>query len=118
MKAADLVRAEGVDKGLIDFIGSRITKVLAPERIILFGSYAYGTPSRASDIDILVVVKKSSLPRYKRSIPIYKELAGLFIPKDLLVYTEDEIEEWSEVPQSFITTICRRGRVIYEKEKE
>lgn len=43
---------------------------------------------------------------------------SILIPKDLIVYTEDEIEEWSEVPQSFITTICKKGRVIYEKDKD
>ena len=86
------------------------------KRIGLFGSYCKNEQKKESDIDILVIVKESSLPRYKRSIPLYKELSGILIPKDLLVYTEDEIDEWSEVPQSFITTICKKGRVIYEKD--
>ena len=118
MKAVNLVRVEKIDNELIDYIARLVTKVIAPEKIILFGSYAYGTPGKESDIDILVIVKESSLPRYKRSIPIYKELSGILVPKDLLVYTEDEIEEWSEVPQSFITTIYKKGRVIYEKDKD
>lgn len=118
MKAVNLVRVEKINKEFIDYIARRVIKVIDPEKIILFGSYAYGTPGKESDIDILVIVKESSLPRYKRSIPIYKELAGILIPKDLLVYTEDEIEEWSEVPQSFITTIYKKGRVIYEKDKD
>jgi predicted nucleotidyltransferase len=116
MNAVNLVRIKKIDDELIDYIARLITEVIAPEKIIVFGSYAYGTPGKESDIDILVVVKESSLPRYKRSIPLYKELSGILIPKDLLVYTEDEIDEWSEVPQSFITTICKKGRVIYEKD--
>jgi len=61
-------------------------------------------------------VKESSLPRYRRSVPIYKALAGILIPKDILVYTEKEIEEWSNVPLAFITTIIRKGKVIYERQ--
>ncbi|RLF90797.1 nucleotidyltransferase domain-containing protein, partial [Thermococci archaeon] len=44
---------------------------------------------------------------YKRSVPIYKALAGILVPKDIVVYTEKEIEEWSNVPLAFITTIGR-----------
>jgi len=116
MKAVNLVRVEKINNEFIDYIARLVTKVIAPEKIILFGSYAYGTPGKESDIDILVIAKESSLPRYKRSIPIYKELSGIPVPKDLLVYTVDEIDEWSEVSQSFITTICKKGRVIYEKD--
>lgn len=81
-----------------------------------FGSYAYGTPHKGSDLDI-VTVMHSDLPRYKRSVPIYRALAGLLIPKDVLVYTPEEIEEWSDVPQAFITTVIKKGKVIYEKEQ-
>lgn len=105
-----------VTKDVIQEIVDRIVRAIDPEKIILFGSYAYGKPRRDSDIDILVI-KKSDLPRHKRASLLYKALAGLIIPKDILVYTPEEIEEWSEVPQAFITTIIKRGIVIYEKKK-
>ena len=94
----------------------RIVSAVDPEKIILFGSHAYGKPKKGSDLDLLVVVKESSLPRYRCSVPIYKALAGILIPKDILVYTEKEIEEWSNVPLAFITTIIRKGKVIYERQ--
>jgi len=94
----------------------RIVSAVDPEKIILFGSHAYGKPKKGSDLDLLVVVKESSLPRYRHSVPIYKALAGILIPKDILVYTEKEIEEWSNVPLAFITTIIRKGKVIYERQ--
>ena len=94
----------------------RIVEVADPEKIILFGSYAYGKPRGGSDLDILVVMD-SDLPRYKRSVPIYKALADLLIPMDILVYTPQEIEDWSDVPQAFITSILRKGKVIYEKNQ-
>jgi predicted nucleotidyltransferase len=101
---------------LLQEIIRRIVEVAQPERIILFGSYAYGDPHKGSDLDILVVME-SKLPRYKRSVPIYRALAGLLIPKDIIVYTPEEIEAWSEVDQAFITTVSKKGRVVYEKNE-
>ena len=100
----------------LEEIVRRIVEVADPDKIVLFGSYAYGKPREESDIDILVVMN-SELPRYKRSVPIYKALADLLIPIDIVVYTPQEIEEWSDVPQAFITSILRKGKVIYEKNQ-
>jgi hypothetical protein len=58
----------------------------------------------------------SKLPRYKRSVPIYKALAVILIPKDIITYTPQEVEEWDEVPQAFITTAVSKGKVIHEKK--
>jgi uncharacterized protein len=104
-----------VDKALLNDVKNRIVEAVDPEKIILFGSYAYGKPSKDSDLDILIIMK-SNLPRYKRSIPIYKALAGMLIPKDIIVYTPREVEEWDNVPQAFVTTALSRGKKIYEKE--
>ena len=93
----------------------RLVKELDPLKIILFGSYSSGEPTEDSDVDILII-KESNLPRYKRSVPAYKALSGLIIPKDILVYTPEEVEEWSEVPQSFVYGVIDKGTVIYEKE--
>ena len=111
-----LIKVERVDEEFLKEVVKRIVSAVDPEKIILFGSYAYGMPKKESDLDLLVVVKESSLPRYKRSVPIYKALAGILIPKDIIVYTEKEIEEWSNVPLAFITTIIRKEKVIYEKQ--
>ncbi|MBA7517102.1 hypothetical protein ES705_09152 [subsurface metagenome] len=110
-----LKKIEKVDKYLIDDITRRIVKAVAPEKIILFGSHAYGKPSKDSDLDILVIMK-SNLPRYKRSVPIYRALTGMLIPKDIIVYTPQEVEDWDDVPQAFVTTAVTRGKTIYEKE--
>ncbi|RLI88760.1 MAG: nucleotidyltransferase domain-containing protein [Candidatus Altiarchaeales archaeon] len=112
----ELVKVERVDEEILKEIIRRIVSVIDPEKIILFGSYAYGEPKKESDLDLLVIIKESSLPRYKRSVPIYRALAGILIPKDIIVYTEKEVEEWRNVPLAFITTIIRKGKVIYEKQ--
>jgi predicted nucleotidyltransferase len=102
------------NKDIINEIARRIVDTVKPQKIILFGSHAYGNPDKNSDIDILVIMK-SKLPRYKRSVPIYKALAGILIPKDIIVYTPEEVKEWSDVPQSFVTTAISKGKPIYEK---
>lgn len=106
---------EDVNSQLIEEVVRRIVERVDPEKIILFGSYAYGAPHRHSDLDILVVLS-SSLPRYKRAIPVYDALAGLVIPKDIVVYTPEEVEDWGEVPQAFVTTVMNKGLIVYEKQ--
>ena len=88
-----LIDVEEVDEELLKEVVRRIVSAVDPEKIILFGSHAYGKAKKGSDLDLLVIVKESSLPRYKRSVPIYKALAGILVPKDVVVYTEKEIEE-------------------------
>lgn len=103
------------DNMIIKKIADKIKKAVDPEKIILFGSYATGKQKKESDLDILIIMN-SNLPRYKRSVPVYKALAGVLIPKDIIVYTPEEVEDWKDVPQAFITTAVLKGRVLYEKK--
>jgi len=111
-----LTKVREVDRSLLEEVVKRIVESVQPEKIILFGSFACGKPHEGSDLDILVLME-SDLPRYKRSVPIYRALGGLLIPKDVLVYTPQEVEAWSAVPQAFITQVMKKGRVIYEKNQ-
>jgi len=101
-------------------IGKIIKKIVDnynPEKIILFGSYAYGHPTENSDLDLLVV-KNSDLPRYKRAREIRKCLWGITdIPKDIIVYTQKEIDDWEKVEEAFITSVLKKGKVLYENKK-
>lgn len=92
---------------------TRICQAGSPEKIVLFGSRARGDADADSDIDLLVV-ESSSLPRYKRAARYRKAVAGLFIAKDIVVWSPEEIEEWKSVPNAFITSVLREGRVLYE----
>jgi predicted nucleotidyltransferase len=72
----------------IEEIVKRIIDNYDPEKIVLFGSYAYGHPTEDSDLDLLVV-KNSDLPRYKRAREIRRHLWGITdTPKDIIVYTQ------------------------------
>ena len=94
-------------------ITERLVANAKPEKTVLFGSYARGTPREDSDLDLLIV-KDSTLPRYKRGREIRKHLRGLKVPIDLVVYTKEEIARWREVNAAFITTVVETGVVLYE----
>lgn len=101
-----------ITKKQIDEIVRRIVENFKPEKIILFGSYAYGNPSEDSDLDLLII-KDSNLPRYKRGREVRKYLRGLKVAVDLLVYTDEEVQKWKDVKPAFITTVTEKGRVLY-----
>ena len=95
-------------------IVSRIVNTTQPEKVILFGSRARGDARPTSDYDVLVI-QHSDEPRYRRSVALYVALADLPVEVEVMVYTPKEVEEWSEVPQAFVTTAVREGTTIYER---
>jgi uncharacterized protein len=66
----------------------RLCDALQPERIYLFGSCAYGTPGRDSDVDLLVVVPRSDMDFFERGVVARRALRRLGVPIDVLVYTK------------------------------
>ena len=92
----------------------RIVAAVHQERIILFGSRARGDSHPASDVDLLIV-QQSTEPRYRRAAPIRRAVAGILPSKDIIVYTPEEVDAWRGVPNAFVTTAVREGKVLYEK---
>ena len=100
------------EEQLLGEVVRRICAAGNPQRIVLFGSRARGDAPPDSDLDLLIV-EETTLPRHRRSIPYLRALLGLFPAKDILVYTPAEIAEWTGVPNAFVTTALREGRVLY-----
>jgi predicted nucleotidyltransferase len=109
------VHSRSVDGDLLVEIVRRIVQVSAPIKVVLFGSRAHETYRPDSDIDLLVI-KESTEPRWCRSVPIYRALAGIGVgvDADIIVYTPQEVEEWRGASAAFVTTALREGKVIYE----
>ena len=71
---------------------ARIVEAERPDKVILFGSYASGTATESSDIDLLVI-SRSTLPRREREVRLTRQLFGSGVPYDLLVLAPEELEE-------------------------
>ncbi len=93
----------------------RIADELNPEKIILFGSYAYGTPTPDSDVDLLVIMntKQKTKDRY---LTIGRLLRPRQFPVDIIVKTPQEVKcALKNKGSFFIHDIVARGKVFYER---
>ncbi len=95
-------------------ITERIRSAIDPLKIVLFGSRARGEAHPDSDYDILVIAETDA-PRWERDRPLYASLRGLFAPVDAILFTPEEVHEWSQVRQAFVTSAIREGKVLYER---
>ena len=105
-----------VTEDLLQEAVRRIVDVGNPKKIVLFGSRARGDARPNSDLDLLIRAE-SGEPRYARSPRYYLSLADLFPEEDILVYTPEEVQEWSGVPNAIVTAAIREGRVLFEDEE-
>jgi predicted nucleotidyltransferase len=94
----------------------KVVDELKPEKIILFGSYAYGLPNPHSDVDLLVILKtRASLK--ERSWRVSRLLLPRPFPVDILVMTPKEIVKALKSGDFFLSEILTRGKVLYERYK-
>ena len=91
------------------------------EKIILFGSYAYGIPTEDSDLDIIVVTIDNYMPASNREKMELHHKYNLLIKKfrriipiDMLVYTKAMYQKLQESGSIFTKEINRKGKILYE----
>jgi len=106
----------------IENFKSEIIKRLEPlniDKIILFGSYAYGVPNKDSDIDLYIVTKDDFIPQnYKEKRALVWSISEkiLDIRKkyaiDLLVHTKKMHHKFIELQSSFAKEILQNGKVL------
>ena len=102
---------------VLDEVTRRIVATVNPQRILLFGSAARGIFTPNSDLDILVIVRG---PVSWRTLTqkIYRNLHGILTPVDIVVVTEEDIEEHGQAIGSILRPALREGKVIYERSQQ
>lgn len=112
----EMVTDKRIRKVILD-IAERIKKNYNPDKIILFGSYAYGKPTRDSDIDMLIVkeTKKRSMDRWFTLKKLCQD-PNRGIPFSPLVFTPKELDYRLSLGDQFIKDILGKGQILYERE--
>lgn len=95
-------------------VGRRIGREFHPQRVVLFGSHASGTPGEDSDVDLLVVIPFEGKPPAK-SVEIRLKINPPF-PVDLLVRTPQAVQKRLEMGDQFMRDIIESGKVLYEAD--
>jgi predicted nucleotidyltransferase len=97
----------------INEITKRIVGHFKPQKIILFGSYANGTPTEESDLDLLII-KDSHTPSRHQNRKVRQMLSDLRVPVDIIVKTPKEFQTYKDIIGTIIYPANKFGKVIYE----
>jgi len=98
----------------IEQFGKRIGEQFGAEKVILFGSYAEGSATEDSDVDLLVIVPFTGRS-VDQSVKIRMELRPAF-PVDLIVRTPEKVHQRVEMGDDFMREILEEGKVLYEAD--
>lgn len=99
----------------IESVVQVIVEGYEPMKIILFGSYAYGHPTKDSDLDLLIIKdgEASGIQRNRRVRNILKDFS---IPIDVIVKSSQEFEMLKDVIGTVIYPANKYGKVVYEQK--
>ena len=95
-----------------------IVREVDPEQVYLFGSYARGQVGPDSDVDLLIIERKSfgpQRPRLAEITRVRRALSGFRVAKDILVFSEEEFDSWQDSLNHIIARCLREGRLLYER---
>jgi predicted nucleotidyltransferase len=101
-----------IPQAAIDDVVAQIIERYQPQKVILFGSYAYGHPRPESDVDLLVVLD-TPLKEAEQAAQICQEIDYHF-GLDLIVRTPNVLARRLALGDPFLTEIVNNGRVLYE----
>lgn len=96
-----------------------IATSVMPLKIILFGSHTTGNATKNSDIDLLVIEEgqfNAARSRRKESGKIWRSLIDFNVPKDILVFSLDEVQKFQNNPLHIVSQAIQTGQVIYERK--
>ena len=101
-----------IERARIQRFAEKIARQFQPQRIILFGSYAYGQPTPDSDVDLLVVMRHEGRAR-EQAVRIRQSIDETF-PMDLIVRSPETVAQRLAWGGCFLREITERGEALYE----
>lgn len=107
------IRTGEIDRLISDMV-KKLAEEYSPERVILFGSHAYGTPDEDSDIDLLII-KDTSERFIKRLTAVRRILSDpkRRVPLEIIVLTSDEVSRQLAKGDQFLEEILKKGKALY-----
>ena len=99
---------------LVNRVVKRLAQTYHPTRVVLFGSYAYGRPTRDSDLDLLIV-KETAKPFYRRLFEVRRLVSPVLSghPFDPIVVTPKELRRRLARGDQFFQEIVTHGKPVY-----
>lgn len=94
-------------------VTARLVAAVAPERILLFGSHAWGTPDADSDLDLYLIVPDGSEPAHRVARRGHLALRGVGLPIDLVVRTRSESAHNARSVATLDYEVLTRGVLLY-----
>jgi predicted nucleotidyltransferase len=95
-----------------------IVEEFQPEKIILFGSYAYGQPEFHSDIDLLVVTNRHRRKSvFERDRLVAKVARPSGVAMDVIVRSPAELAYRLKIGDPFFREVMKKGQVLYERSQ-
>ncbi|SPE55405.1 Putative nucleotidyltransferase (modular protein) [Verrucomicrobia bacterium] len=102
-----------VKRSQIRAFSDAVVRQFRPQKIVLFGSYAYGKPTENSDVDLLVIMPRTRDRGERMSVRIRHAIPRNF-PLDLLVRTPSDVAKRLRWGDPFIHELLKKGKVLYE----
>ena len=111
-----MVKNKEIRRLILEMV-DKIAVSYKPQKIILFGSYAYGEPDRDSDIDLFIIKETNERP-IDRRVRVRKIVSNRTrrVPFEPIVITQNEMEERIRIGDQFIDEILTKGEALYEEE--
>ena len=103
---------------LLDRMVRAIVDEVDPEKVILFGSRGRGDAGADSDVDLLVIEAEPFGPdrnKHREMLRLNRAVRDFRVPKDILVFSNEEVEYWHDSLNHVLARALREGRVLYER---